>query len=147
MEETNDGLKIILSRLLYDLSITIYPLHLTRNKATEKMLVLLNGPASSRSNSRRGVKGDEMVQRRLAVCCSPNLYVYLQCNTACVDFVHSFVFRTEHNTSETRSVSVLTLKVEEVPSQLCPLDGCTEVSNYDAANVFVKPKGSGLLQH
>jgi len=36
MEETNDGLKIILSRLLYDPSITIYPLHLTRNKATEK---------------------------------------------------------------------------------------------------------------
>ena len=73
MEETNDGLKIILSRLLYDLSITIYPLHLTRNKAKEKMRVLLNGPASSRSNSGMGMKGDEMAQRGLAAWCSPNL--------------------------------------------------------------------------
>jgi hypothetical protein len=101
MEETNDGLKIILSRLLYDLSITIYPLHLTRSKATKKMRVLLNGPASSPSKSRIGIKGDEMAQRGLAAWCSPNLYVYLQCNTACLDFVHSFVFRTEHSISET----------------------------------------------
>jgi len=56
MEETNDGLKIIPSRLLYDPCITIYPLHLTRNQAKEKVQVLLNGPASSRSNS--GVGGE-----------------------------------------------------------------------------------------
>jgi len=66
MEETNDGLKIILSRLLYDLSITIYPLHLTRNQATEKMRVFLNGPASSRSNSGMEMKEDEIAQRGLA---------------------------------------------------------------------------------
>ena len=102
MEETNDGLKIILCRLLYDPSITIYPLHLTRNKATEKMRVLLNGPASSPSNSRMKIKGDDMAQGELAACCPPNLYVYLQCNTACLESLHSFVFRTEHSISETR---------------------------------------------
>jgi len=63
MEETNDGLKIIPSRLLYDPSITIYPLHLTRNQATKKMRMLLNGPASSRSNSGVVMKGNEMAQR------------------------------------------------------------------------------------
>jgi hypothetical protein len=91
------------------------------------MRVLLNGPASSRSNSRMGLKGDEMVQRTLAAWGSPNLYVYLQCNTACLVFVHSVVFRTEYSISETQSVFVLTLKVGDVPSQLCPLDGCTGV--------------------
>jgi hypothetical protein len=147
MEETNDGLKIILSRLLYDLSITIYPLYLTRNKATEKMRMLLNGPTSSRSNSRMGMKEDEMAQHGLAACCFPNLYVYLQCNTAFLDFVHGFVFRTEYSISETRSVFDLTLKFGDVPSQLCPLDGCTGVSNYDAADVLVKPSGSRLFHH
>jgi hypothetical protein len=124
MGETNDGLKIILSRLLYDpSSITIYSLHLTRNKATEKVRVLLHGPASSRSNSRMEIKGDEKAQLEMASWCSPNLYVYLQCNTTCLDFVHSFVFRTEHSISETRSVFVLTLKVGDVPSHLCHLEG------------------------
>jgi hypothetical protein len=111
------------------------------------MRVLLNGLASSPSNSAMGIKGDEMAQRGLAAWCSPNLYVYLQCNTACLDFVHSFVFRTEHNISETRSVYVLTLKVGDVPSQSCPLDGCTGVLNYDAANLLVKPSVSGVVQH
>ena len=88
-----------------------------------------------------------MTQRGLAAWCSSNLYVYLQCNTACLDFVYSFVFRIEYRILETRSVFDLTLKVGEVPSQLCPLDGCAGVSNYDDANVLVKRSGSGLVQH
>jgi hypothetical protein len=36
MEETNDGLQIILPRFLYDASITISPAPLTRNKAGRK---------------------------------------------------------------------------------------------------------------
>ena len=54
-------------------------------------------------------------------------YVYLQCNTACLELVHRFLFRTEYGISETRSVLFLTLKGGEVPTQLFPLDECTGV--------------------
>jgi hypothetical protein len=111
------------------------------------MRVLLNGFASSRSNYRMGMKGDEAAQRGLAAWCSPNFYVYLKCITACLDFVHSFVFRTEYSISETRSVFDLTLKVGDVPSQLCPLDGCTGFQIMTLRTCLLNPSGSGLVQH
>lgn len=108
---TNDGLKIILPCVLYDLSITIYPLHLTRNKAMEKTPVLLMA-LHLRAQTlewgwkgiKRGWKGDEMSQRGLAAFWSLHLYVYSQCITACLDFVHSFLFPTDYRISETQSV-------------------------------------------